>query len=89
LQHVTRSIVRKYLVDTIRVLKPGGRLCLQFLAAPIGRKDIDHTIIQEQSVGWTAEQMLNATKGLDGTFKVKTDDNPTALYLIGKHDLAA
>ncbi len=84
MQHIPRSIVRKYLVDTMRVLKPGGRIFFQFLAAPRGNKDIDSRIVKEQSVGWTAQEMLEATKGLDGTFEVRTDANVTALHLIGK-----
>lgn len=84
MQHVTRSIVQKYLIDTIRVLKPGGRICFQFLAAPKGMRNIKPRLKKEQSVGWTAQQIMDITKGLNGTFEVKTDDNPTALYLIGK-----
>ena len=59
MQHMPRSIVEKYLVEIIRVLKPGGRFCLQFLSAPMGLEDINPQKAQEQSVGWERNDLIN------------------------------
>jgi len=80
MQHMPRSIVRKYIVETLRVLKFGGRFCFQFLSSPKGSQDINHKIIDEQSVGWTSQELIKITNNLNGKFSI----NEYPLVLIGR-----
>ena len=81
-QHMPRSIVRDYFRETARVLRSGGRACIQMLAAPAGGTWIDPSLIAEQSIGWTSEQIIAAADGIDMHVKVQTSDGKS-LLLIG------
>lgn len=66
-QHIPRSIVAGYFRETNRVLQPGGRLLFHFRWADgVGEysSDIvaDHT--GDFSVGWTAEEAMEAAKAV-------------------------
>lgn len=80
-QHMPRSIVRNYLIETARVLKSGGRACIQMLAAPAGRTRIDPSLIQEQSVGWTSEQIIAAADGIGMHSRIQTSDEKSLLFI--------
>jgi len=82
LQHMPRSIVCRYIKESRRVLRSGGRTCLQVIAAPLGRKDIDPNLVIEQSVGWTPEQLLEASLNVD--MHVELSVHPSSLLLIGR-----
>lgn len=84
-QHLPRAMVREYIAEARRVLKPDGRLCFQVVRhdpdAP-GPDDIDLGVAREQSVAWTAEEFVEAARGVD--LGVTTHSNHGQnLFLIG------
>lgn len=80
-QHMPRSIVRGYFKETARILRSGGRACIQMLAAPAGRTRIDPSLIAEQSVGWTSEQIIAAADGIDMHSRIQTSDGKSLLFI--------
>jgi ubiquinone/menaquinone biosynthesis C-methylase UbiE len=83
--HVPRAIVHNYLRETARVLRPGGRCVHQFYTAAGDKKpDIRVGETGEWSVGWTAEQALDAAAvaGLAGGRIV--DHGDMMLLLAGR-----
>ncbi len=69
-QHITRSLVKGYLKETTRVLKPGGLALFHFLSDQCGL-DYDKDIVKDHqgtfSVGWSDKEIDEACKeaGLD------------------------
>ena len=69
-QHLPREMVRGYIRETDRVLRPGGRTVLHFRNAdnvgqfPTPAKDIKANHTGDFSCGWTAAQVLEAGKAV-------------------------
>lgn len=86
MQHIPRSLVRIYIEESRRVLKPAGRLCMGFPDANKRRSevpDIDTTKIREQSTSWTSEELLDMVQGIDLEIEIH-ESPPRSLYLVGK-----
>lgn len=86
MQHIPRSLVEVYIREACRVLKPAGRLCMQFPDANKGRSevpDIDTTKILEQSTAWTPEELRSIVSGIDMEIEIH-ESPPRSLYLVGK-----
>ncbi|MCK4873044.1 MAG: class I SAM-dependent methyltransferase [Phycisphaerales bacterium] len=81
-QHLTRAQVAAYLCEAMRVLRPGGRFCAQFLTGRDPGADVLDTA-QEQSLGYTAAQICSLAE--DAGLAVQTLER----HLIENHkDLA-
>jgi SAM-dependent methyltransferase len=86
MQHIPRSLVEVYIREACRVLKPAGRLCIQFPDAnkrPPDVPDIDTTKIKEQSTAWTPEELRSIVNGIDMEIEIH-ESPPRSLYLVGK-----
>lgn len=85
MQHITRSLVRVYIIEARRVLKIGGRLCMQFPDArtlPKRPVDINVNRIAEQSTAWTPDELLSIAS--DVALKIDIHASPPhSLYLLG------
>lgn len=57
-QHLPRAAVERYFDETRRVLRPGGRLCFQFMTGGDTEEDIRNEA-KEQSVSWSAAQIAS------------------------------
>lgn len=67
-QHLPRSIVHGYLRESLRALRPGGRVVHHFRNAdnigpyPTPATDLGPGNVKEFSVGWTADQVTKAAE---------------------------
>jgi SAM-dependent methyltransferase len=86
MQHIPRSLVEVYIREACRVLKPAGRLCMQF---PDAAKqdteiaDIDVTKIKEQSTAWISEELRSIVSGIDMEIEIR-ESPPRNLYLVAR-----
>jgi len=85
MQHIPRSLVRVYINEAHRVLKIGGRLCMQFPDArtlPKRPNDINVNGTAEQSTAWTPDELLSIAS--DVALKIDIYASPPhSLYLLG------
>lgn len=85
MQHIIRSLVRVYIIEARRVLKIGGRLCMQFPdARTLPKRPIDINVnrIAEQSTAWTPDELLLIAS--DVALKIDIHASPPhSLYLLG------
>lgn len=85
MQHIPRSLVGVYIIEAHRVLKIGGRLCMQFPDArtlPKRPVDINVNRIAEQSTAWTPDELLSIAS--DVALKIDIYASPPhSLYLLG------
>lgn len=86
MQHLLRIQVAGYLAETFRVLRRGGRLCFQFLAAPTGSRIIKETVLAEQSMGWTAEEVTAACNGIALKTKVYGQEGGSIMLTATKSE---
>jgi cyclopropane fatty-acyl-phospholipid synthase-like methyltransferase len=62
IQHLTRAQATAYVAEFARVLKPGGRVCLQFLTG--GDTSADQSdAVREQSLSYSASQIAHLIEG--------------------------
>ena len=67
MQHIPRELVCRYVAESRRVLKLGGRVFLQFINAdksPNKRKRINLDVARQQSIAWTTAEILGAAEGI-------------------------
>jgi len=91
MQHIPREIVRRYISEAAHLLIPGGRGLFHFRLAD-GRPgyvhDIDVSLIKEQSVGWTKEEIVKLAEraGIPSTV---TKIDPQSAILVLKAPIDA
>lgn len=81
MQHMPRSVVKKYVDECVRVLKPSGMAYLHFLDKTYGGKnDISPNVNGEQSVGWAKDEL----EALAGAFnRWEVTGSGKSLYVKG------
>ncbi len=67
MQHIPRELVRRYIIESRRVLKVGGRIFLQLVNADESlnkRRHINLDVAREQSIAWTPAELHEAADGI-------------------------
>lgn len=85
MQHLPRCLVAIYVAEAVRVLRPGGTLCIQFrdfAAFPDSPHNIDARKMHEQTIAWKRSEVEALVDGLPIDAHV-IDDPPRNLYLVG------
>lgn len=84
MQHIPRDLVRRYIAESRRVLKLGGRVFLQFINAdefPKIRRHINLDVAREQAIAWTTDELVKIADGI--ALYVSIYKNGLSLCFVG------